>query len=144
MDRCPHCASPRPTSPTCRVCGLPVEAGPGLLAAVADGAALAGLEPTRVSPVHVQVTRLDGLETTQEVRGDVSIPVDETEAPALCRRCGAPATGTGFCERCGYAVRPLAPGRAGDEPPTLRCLVCGTPNHFDTAVCAACGQRLNP
>jgi hypothetical protein len=137
MDRCPHCKAPGPTRPLCRVCGLPVDEPPP-----ADGL-LAGLEPTRVPAVEVQAARLDGLERTEDVLGDVSIPDLAPDGPAgHCARCGAPVGSEHFCERCGFALVPKADRRG--EPPPVRCLSCGVPNRPDAVNCAACGQRLNP
>ncbi len=107
---------------------------------------LPGLEPTRAAPVDVRAVRLEGLLTTDEEVGDVSIPIEEEPAPAVCRRCGAPSTGGRFCERCGMALRPpsRAERAAGAEAPPLRCLACGVPNQPEALACVACGQRLHP
>lgn len=76
--RCPHCATPNVTLPDCSQCALPVET------------------PSETPP-------LVGLETTEEVLGDVSIP-GPNEVPVMCR-----------CLACGYVMT------AARE----RCLCCG-------------------
>jgi hypothetical protein len=141
MQRCPHCATPAPTTPICRSCGLPVEAPPQI-------EPLPGVEPTRYAPQAAAVSRLDGLETTEEVLGDTSIPEVEAKpaptkpAPAPCRRCGAPAGAGRVCERCGMALAPVGREAKAEEPVTVRCRACGVPNPAEREVCCACGMRL--
>src|SRR5574340_963902 len=130
MDRCPHCATPSPTPPVCRVCGMPADVPPAAPLPVA-------IEPTLHAPVSVSATRLDGLLATEDELGDVSLPADPelVEMASVCPRCGAPVGASRRCARCG------AVGRADDdEGRRLRCFACGAPNRPGAPACAACGQ----
>lgn len=135
MRRCPHCASPKASGATCRVCG-------GALDQPVESPALAGLETHRVAPVvgapqvgsqlpldlthheavaatmpaagtglpidttahavaSVVVERIPGLETTEEVLGDLRISASGRETE--------PEDGHGrVCSLCGMLCRPEA------------------------------------
>ncbi len=138
--RCPHCRTPKATTPRCAVCGGEVGQAP----AVADER-LRDLEVTRASPAFAHAERLQDLETNEEILGDTRIP-DEAETPAVparCRRCGTePGPGL-FCERCGFALRPAGRLSASDAAPPLLCLACGNKNPQGRSSCLSCGHKLS-
>lgn len=145
MRRCPHCASPKASGTTCRVCG-------GALDQEAESPLLAGLETHRVAAIadapptgahlpldlthHESVTvdvpttgaglpwdttahasarvaaeRLPGLETTEEVLGDLRISASagetepEKDPDRVCSLCGMRCRpGASICPSCSHRL----------------------------------------
>jgi hypothetical protein len=138
--RCPHCAAPHPPSDVCRTCGTPITQP-------AVQPRLEALEVTRAAHVEVAAERLTDLLTTHDEFGDVGIPGDEPKAPrprpTACSHCGAAATGSRLCERCGVALwSPERGERTAAASDKLVCSACAVPNEPQLTRCMACGQKL--
>ncbi len=135
--RCPHCATQHAARPVCRVCGMRADVP-------AEQPQLVGIETTQLPPVEVHSDPLVGLETTEEVLGDTSIPDAAPSSSSRCRRCGAEGGRGRFCQHCGMALpRPVAAESVSEDVPLLVCLACGVPNPQGQGVCRACGQRMS-